>query len=87
MLPPGLDLSHPPGCFQPLVVPLARLARADEIRRMRLIPVDDVADDVMHQPASVYSSRPDRCGTQIRVADQGRDATERVTYWCPRCQT
>ncbi len=28
-----------------------------------------------------------RCGTQIRVADQGRDATERVTYWCPRCQT
>jgi endonuclease-8 len=28
-----------------------------------------------------------RCGGQIRVADQGRDAAERVTYWCPRCQT
>ena len=38
MLPPGLDLSHPPGCFQPLVVPLGRLARAGEIRLMRLIP-------------------------------------------------
>jgi endonuclease-8 len=27
-----------------------------------------------------------RCGTLIRTADQGRDATERVTYWCPTCQ-
>jgi endonuclease-8 len=23
-----------------------------------------------------------RCGTPIRVADQG----ERITYWCPTCQ-
>jgi endonuclease-8 len=28
-----------------------------------------------------------RCGTPIRVADQGPDAAERVTFWCPRCQT
>jgi endonuclease-8 len=27
-----------------------------------------------------------RCGAQVRVADQGRDATERVTFWCPNCQ-
>jgi endonuclease VIII len=28
-----------------------------------------------------------RCGTPIRSADQGSDASERVTYWCPRCQS
>jgi endonuclease-8 len=28
-----------------------------------------------------------RCGTPIRSADQGGDTTERVTYWCPRCQS
>lgn len=27
-----------------------------------------------------------RCGTLVRVADQGRSAEARVTYWCPRCQ-
>jgi len=30
MLPPGLDLGHQPGCFQPLLVPLARLALPSE---------------------------------------------------------
>jgi hypothetical protein len=53
MLPPGLDLSHLLGCFQPLDVPLARLALAGHIRLVRLVPVDDVADDVMHCLASV----------------------------------
>jgi endonuclease-8 len=28
-----------------------------------------------------------RCGTPIRSADQGGDTSERVTYWCPRCQS
>ena len=28
-----------------------------------------------------------RCGTPIRAADQGGDTTERVTFWCPRCQS
>src|SRR5215471_11967740 len=28
-----------------------------------------------------------RCGTAIRSADQGGDTTERVTFWCPRCQS
>jgi endonuclease VIII len=28
-----------------------------------------------------------RCGTTIRAADQGGDTTERVTFWCPRCQS
>jgi endonuclease-8 len=27
-----------------------------------------------------------RCGTTILAADQGSDAAERVTFWCPRCQ-
>lgn len=27
-----------------------------------------------------------RCGTTIRVADQGPRGQARVTYWCPRCQ-
>ncbi|MFJ4849808.1 MULTISPECIES: DNA-formamidopyrimidine glycosylase family protein [unclassified Streptomyces] len=32
-----------------------------------------------HQPCR-------RCGTAIRVADQGPRGQARVTYWCPRCQ-
>src|SRR5690606_6346201 len=29
-----------------------------------------------------------RCGTRIRTGELGpTDLTERVTYWCPRCQT
>ncbi|MFF8193097.1 Fpg/Nei family DNA glycosylase [Streptomyces bobili] len=27
-----------------------------------------------------------RCGTPIRVADQGDGSRERPTYWCPTCQ-
>jgi endonuclease-8 len=27
-----------------------------------------------------------RCGTSIRVADQGQPGEERITYWCPSCQ-
>jgi endonuclease-8 len=27
-----------------------------------------------------------RCGTPVRVADQGDPLTARVTYWCPTCQ-
>jgi endonuclease-8 len=28
-----------------------------------------------------------RCGTPVRSADQGRRPEERITYWCPRCQS
>ncbi|USQ83852.1 DNA glycosylase [Streptomyces phaeoluteigriseus] len=28
-----------------------------------------------------------RCGTPIRVADQGDGSRERPTYWCPTCQS
>jgi endonuclease VIII len=28
-----------------------------------------------------------RCGTPVRYAGQGSDRDERITYWCPRCQT
>ena len=27
-----------------------------------------------------------RCGTRIQAVDTGTNGTERVTYWCPRCQ-
>jgi endonuclease VIII len=28
-----------------------------------------------------------RCGTPIRAADQGSETSERITYWCPHCQS
>jgi endonuclease-8 len=28
-----------------------------------------------------------RCGTPVKSADQGRNPEERITYWCPRCQS
>ncbi len=28
-----------------------------------------------------------RCGTVILTAEQGSDTTERITFWCPRCQS
>ena len=28
-----------------------------------------------------------RCGTLIRAAEQGGDTTERITFWCPHCQS
>lgn len=28
-----------------------------------------------------------RCGTSVRVADQGDGSRERPTYWCPTCQS
>ncbi|MET8570518.1 DNA-formamidopyrimidine glycosylase family protein [Streptomyces sp. NPDC004783] len=28
-----------------------------------------------------------RCGTSVRIADQGDGSRERPTYWCPACQT
>ena len=27
-----------------------------------------------------------RCGTRIRVDQQGPEGQERATYWCPTCQ-
>ncbi|MFE9833532.1 Fpg/Nei family DNA glycosylase [Streptomyces sp. NPDC005551] len=34
------------------------------------------------------ASRPClRCGTRIRLANQGDGSRERPTYWCPSCQT
>ncbi|MFD5713216.1 Fpg/Nei family DNA glycosylase [Streptomyces pharetrae] len=28
-----------------------------------------------------------RCGTPVRIADQGDGSRDRPTYWCPTCQT
>ncbi len=60
MLPPSLDLSHLLSCFQPLVVSLTRLTFASEIHFARLVPVDDVADDVMHRLTSFFQCLPAR---------------------------
>ncbi|MFI9154267.1 Fpg/Nei family DNA glycosylase [Streptomyces sp. NPDC053367] len=41
------------------------------------------------QDLYVYGRAPRpclRCGTPIRVADQGDGSRERPTYWCPTCQ-
>ncbi|MEV7326093.1 DNA-formamidopyrimidine glycosylase family protein [Streptomyces sp. NPDC093970] len=42
------------------------------------------------QDLFVYGRAPRpclRCGTAIRLADQGDGSRERPTYWCPACQT
>ncbi|WP_340375533.1 DNA-formamidopyrimidine glycosylase family protein [Streptomyces sp. SS7] len=42
-----------------------------------------------HQDLFVYGRAPRpclRCGTSVRVADQGDGSQERPTYWCPTCQ-
>jgi endonuclease-8 len=41
------------------------------------------------QDLFVYGRAPRpclRCGTSLRVADQGDGSRERPTYWCPTCQ-
>ncbi|MEW2131591.1 DNA-formamidopyrimidine glycosylase family protein [Streptomyces sp. NPDC005435] len=41
------------------------------------------------QDLFVYGRAPRpclRCGTSVRVADQGDGSQERPTYWCPTCQ-
>ncbi|MFE7859497.1 Fpg/Nei family DNA glycosylase [Streptomyces sp. NPDC057403] len=41
------------------------------------------------QALFVYGRAPRpclRCGTSIRLADQGDGSRERPTYWCPQCQ-
>ncbi|MEV5887173.1 DNA-formamidopyrimidine glycosylase family protein [Streptomyces sp. NPDC052020] len=41
------------------------------------------------QDLFVYGRAPRpclRCGTSVRVADQGDGSRERPTYWCPTCQ-
>jgi endonuclease-8 len=42
------------------------------------------------QPLFVYGRAPRpclRCGTPVRVADQGDGSRDRPTYWCPACQS
>ncbi|MEU6284680.1 DNA-formamidopyrimidine glycosylase family protein [Streptomyces sp. NPDC047028] len=44
---------------------------------------------VRHHDLFVYGRAPRpclRCGTPVRVADQGDGSQERPTYWCPSCQ-
>lgn len=56
MPPPGLNLGHVLGCFQPLVEPFAWLALASKVGFVRLAPIEDVAD-VIHRPHSMSGGR------------------------------
>jgi hypothetical protein len=60
MLPAGFDLRHLLGRLKPLAVPTAGCAFASEIRLVDLVPVDDVADDVMHRWTSLSLRSPCR---------------------------
>ncbi|MFG2307073.1 Fpg/Nei family DNA glycosylase [Streptomyces sp. NPDC048566] len=49
-----------------------------------------VTTGLRDQHLFVYGRAPRpclRCGTPVRVADQGDGSSERPTYWCPRCQS
>ncbi|MFF9211994.1 MULTISPECIES: Fpg/Nei family DNA glycosylase [unclassified Streptomyces] len=57
-----------------------------EVNRDRLVRA---TTGVRGQDLFVYGRAPRpclRCGTSIRVADQGDGSRDRPTYWCPRCQ-
>ncbi|MFF4535919.1 Fpg/Nei family DNA glycosylase [Streptomyces aureus] len=48
-----------------------------------------VTTGLREQHLFVYGRTPRpclRCGTPVRVANQGDGSRERPTYWCPRCQ-
>ncbi|MDO0925425.1 DNA-formamidopyrimidine glycosylase family protein [Streptomyces sp. TG1A-8] len=52
-------------------------------------PVRQTTTGLHRQNLFVYgcASRPClRCGTPVRVTDQGDGTRERPTYWCPTCQ-
>jgi hypothetical protein len=53
VVPAGFDLGHQVGCVEPYYVPLAGLAISGRVRLIGRVPVDDVADDVMHGRTSL----------------------------------
>ncbi|MBT2387485.1 DNA-formamidopyrimidine glycosylase family protein [Streptomyces sp. ISL-11] len=62
-----------------------KLLEVNKARPARITTADTRADH--HLWVYGRASRPcRRCGTTVRVADQGRTGQERPTYWCPRCQ-
>ncbi|MEU5753835.1 DNA-formamidopyrimidine glycosylase family protein [Streptomyces sp. NPDC047829] len=74
-LPPGLAVKVP--------VLAKKLLEANRDRPVRR------TTGLRGQDLFVYSRAPRpclRCGTSIRLADQGDGSRERPTYWCPTCQ-
>ncbi|MCG7202247.1 Fpg/Nei family DNA glycosylase [Streptomyces arenae] len=74
---PADRAAHLPGLAQ-------RLLEANRDRPIRR------TTGLRNQDLFVYgrASRPClRCGTPVRLADQGDGSRERPTYWCPACQT
>jgi endonuclease-8 len=75
--------SLPPGRAEELPA-LARKLLADNRDR-----VVRRTTGLRHHNLFVYGRAPRpclRCGTSVRVADQGDGSQERPTYWCPACQ-
>ncbi|MFF8097020.1 Fpg/Nei family DNA glycosylase [Streptomyces sp. NPDC016675] len=74
-LPPGLAVKVP--------ILAKKLLEANRDRPVRR------TTGLRGQDLFVYSRAPRpclRCGTSIRLADQGDGSRERPTYWCPTCQ-
>lgn len=60
-----------------------------EVNRDRLVRRTTGLRGQRSQDLFVYGRAPRpclRCGTSVRVADQGDGSQERPTYWCPACQ-
>ncbi|MEW2266406.1 Fpg/Nei family DNA glycosylase [Streptomyces sp. NPDC047853] len=73
----------PPGLAVKVLVLAKKLLEANRDRPVRR------TTGLRGQDLFVYSRAPRpclRCGTSIRLADQGDGARERPTYWCPTCQ-
>ncbi|MGP4003763.1 DNA-formamidopyrimidine glycosylase family protein [Streptomyces sp. 8N706] len=69
-----------------LVALAKRLLEANKTRSARVTTADDRRDHRLW----VYgrAGRPcRRCGATVLTADQGAEGQERVTYWCPSCQS
>ena len=88
-------------CFLRGVSPFTRVADVPDVAGMvelshRLLlanrdrPQQSTTGDLRADRATWVAGRARRpcrrCGTVIRVAEQGRPPEQRITYWCPRCQ-
>ncbi|MFJ8334237.1 Fpg/Nei family DNA glycosylase [Streptomyces sp. NPDC094437] len=75
-------------------LPADRVAKLPALARRLLVANRDrpvrSTTGLRGQDLFVYGRAPRpclRCGTSIRVADQGDGSRERPTYWCPTCQS
>ncbi|MGQ0574037.1 MAG: DNA-formamidopyrimidine glycosylase family protein [Pseudonocardia sp.] len=67
-------------------VTLARTLLARNAERPEQSTTGELARGRQHWVYERARQRCRRCGTRIRVADQGAGVYARPAYWCPRCQ-